>query len=134
LNLDRDRPPQGHLELQVDRVVGHRTPLVDHIPPAGQVLVVVGDRRSQAANRIRVAAGGDLDSLGVVAQAGRESGCGWDHNSDHIVPGVELHSHVAAGAAAGTNRGAEVGMRPIQESVIARCRMRQSHEDVLTCP
>jgi hypothetical protein len=71
----------------------------------------------RAADRIRVAAGEGLGTLGeaavagVVAQAGRGSGCGWGRSSGHIGPVVERCS-----LAAGTGRGVVLDMGSMEGS------------------
>jgi hypothetical protein len=106
------------------------------MPAAGHSLVADA-RHIRAVARIRVAAaaGGDLGSpgaaefVGVVAQVGRESGCGWDRSSDRIGLVEERCS-----LAAGTGREVGLGMGSIEGSVTAYVDMRRVAKVFLHVP
>jgi hypothetical protein len=88
--------------------VAHRVAAADHSLAAGA-------HHIRAAGHSRLAAGGGLGSPGVVAQAGKESGRGWDRETGRTGVAGARHS-----LAAGMYREAGVGMRPRQESVEAQ--------------
>jgi hypothetical protein len=88
--------------------VARRVAAADHSLAAGA-------HHIRAAGHSRLAAGGGLGSPGVVAQAGKESGRGWDRETGRTGVAGARHS-----LAAGMYHEAGVGMRPRQESVEAQ--------------
>lgn len=95
-------------------------------------LVVVDDRRMRAAvdHTRAAAAGGGLGSPGVVAWAGRGSGCDSGRSLGH----TDSEAGRCSLGVADMHRVVGAGMRPGGSQLLLNPAMRRHNKAILTCP